>query len=182
MLTYEIWTKLSITKCSSDELEKCYYGLVIVNSYIAFGVIICEFLVSLCLAIYQHATAVIREHRKFGVQLFVTAGIMNGAVVSSIFVCYYELLHTVTGQFQKDFIYQSRKYSTAVLSKFVYNCSSLANFEDSFAKENLLSSTVFSKVSSLISDSKCFSYLFHFRCICFILKKIYPENGYKLPS
>ena len=73
MLTYELWTKLTTSKCSSEELKE---------SYIAFGVIVCEFLVSLLLAIYQNALAVIREHRKLGVQLFVIAGILNATVVS----------------------------------------------------------------------------------------------------
>ena len=72
MLTYELWTKLTISKCSSEELKE---------SYIAFGIIVCEFLVSLLLAIYQNASAVMREHRKLGVQLFAIAGILNATVV-----------------------------------------------------------------------------------------------------
>ena len=89
ILAYELWTKISISKCSSDDLKKSYY---------AFGVIICEFLVSLFLATYQHVIAVIQNNRKLGVQLFAISGVMTGTVVSTIYV---EITYVVGLQISK---------------------------------------------------------------------------------
>ena len=80
MLAYELWMKLSTSKCSSNELSGFYIALVIV---------FCEFWALLFLIIYLQSNVEKRDRPKLRLLSFTFAALINTTIVSTAMILVY---------------------------------------------------------------------------------------------